>query len=125
MKAADVDYNKLQDFQIVNHFINNSLLTSKVGLCNSLKNLTWWTNNSMDNFFPKCYVLTKLQGDASFMHQNDIEEFNEEYRFIYSSSILKKYVKNSKDEIAKYVHLVPKILVSLNICEKLLLTIDE
>ena len=79
----------------------------------------------MDTFFPKCYTLTKLQGDASCMHQNDIEEFNEEFRFIYSASILKRYVKNSADEIAKYVHLVPKILVSLNICEKLLLTIDE
>jgi len=29
------------------------------------------------------------------------------------------------DNIEKYDHLIPKILVSLNICEKKLLTIDE
>ena len=59
------------------------------------------------------------------MYQNDIEEFNEEFRFIYSASILKRYMKNSSDDIKNYAHLIPKILVSLNICEKLLLTIDE
>jgi len=79
----------------------------------------------MDSFFPKCFTLTKLQGDASAMHQNDIEEFNEEYRFLFSASILKRYVKNSADEVEKYAHLIPKILVSLNICEKQLLTIDD
>ena len=52
------------------------------------------------------------------MHQNDIEEFSEEYRFIYSASILKKYVQNSADDIANYAYLIPKILVALNICEK-------
>lgn len=54
--------NNLHDFQIVNHFSNNNLLTSKVGLAASLKNLTWWTNDSMDSFFPKCFILTKSQG---------------------------------------------------------------
>lgn len=32
----------LHDFQIVNHFSNNNLLTTKVGLCTSLKNLNLW-----------------------------------------------------------------------------------
>ena len=50
---------ELLDFQIVNHFSNNNLLTSKVGLCASLKNLVLWTNNTMENFFPKCFTITK------------------------------------------------------------------
>lgn len=50
----------LYDFQMVNHFSNNNLLTSKVGLSSSLKNLTWWTNESMDTFFPKCFSLSKV-----------------------------------------------------------------
>jgi len=52
---------------MVNHFSNNNLLTSKVGLCQSLKNLTWWTNDTMDNFFPKCFSLSKLQGNQICM----------------------------------------------------------
>jgi hypothetical protein len=54
-----------------------------------------------------------------------MEEFNEEYRFIFSASILKKYVAMAHEDITKYSHLIPKILVSLNICEKRLLSIDE
>jgi len=110
---------------MVNHFSNNNLLTSKVGLCQSLKNLTWWTNDTMDNFFPKCFSLSKLQGNQICMLQNDIDEFDEDYRFIYSTSILKKYVRNGKQEFSTYQHKISSILVALNICEKRLLTIDE
>jgi len=62
-----------------------------VGLCSSLKNLVLWTNSSMEQFFPKCFTITKSQGDFNCPFQNDMEEFNEEYRFIYSISILRKY----------------------------------
>ena len=110
---------------MINHFSNNNLLTSKVGLSSSLKNLTWWTNECMDTFFPKCFSLSKVQGDKNSIFQNDMEEFNEEYRFIFSCSILKKYVDMAKEDIIKYAHLIPKILVSLNICEKRLLSIDD
>lgn len=123
--GQDGPIHELHDFQIVNHFSNNNLLTSKVGLCLSLKNLTWWTNDTMDSFFPKCFCLSKIQGNQNGMLQNDIEEFDEEYRFIYSASILKKYLKVAKQDIETYRYLIPKILVALNICEKRLLTIDE
>jgi len=79
----------------------------------------------MDTFFPKCFTLTKIQGDLSASNHNELEEFNEEYRFIYSASILKKYVKNATSDISTYAYRIPKILVALNICEKQLLTIDE
>ena len=61
----DFDTGPLYDFQIVNHFSNNNLLTSKIGLCNSLKNLTWWTDDSMESFFPSCFVISKVQGDKN------------------------------------------------------------
>ena len=72
----------------------------------------------MDNFFPKCFTLTKLQGDVSASNYNELEEFTEEYRFIYAASILKKYVAHSHEDISTYKHRIPKILVALNICEK-------
>jgi len=59
------------------------------------------------------------------MLQNDIEEFDEEYRFIFSTSVLKNYVAKAAQDIKGWEHTIPKILVSLNICEKRLLTIDE
>ena len=70
---------------MVNHFTNNNLLTSKVGLCSSLNNLQWWADDRMDSFFPTCFIISKNFGDKNSTFQNDIEEFNEEYRFIFSS----------------------------------------
>lgn len=79
----------------------------------------------MDSFFPKCFAISKQQGDKNSLINNDLEEFTEAYRFVFSCSILKKYVEVAKEDIDKYAYQIPKILVSLNICEKLLLTIDE
>ncbi len=79
----------------------------------------------MDSFFPKCFIISKSQGHASTPFENDIEQFNEEYRFVFSASILKKYINKAQQEFETWQHLIPKILVSLNICEKRLLTIDE
>jgi len=48
----------LKDFQITNHFMKNNVITTKVGLCHSLKSLIWWNNVEVDSFFPKCFDLT-------------------------------------------------------------------
>lgn len=79
----------------------------------------------MDNFFPKCFAITKQQGDRSNPANTDLEEFNEEFRFVYSMSLLKKYVHLANEQVQDWSYLIPKILVALNICEKKLLTIDE
>jgi len=36
------------------------------------------------------------------MLQNDIDEFDEEYRFVFSASILKKYVRLAGEDLSKY-----------------------
>jgi hypothetical protein len=49
----------------------------------------------MDSFFPKCFIISKSQGLASTPFENDIEQFNEKYRFVFSASILKKYINKA------------------------------
>lgn len=50
---------ELKDFQITNHFAKNNVITTKVGLCRSLKQLVWWTDEAaVDSFFPRCFDLT-------------------------------------------------------------------
>jgi tubulin monoglycylase TTLL3/8 len=58
---------------MVNHFLKNNLITTKVGLTHSLKNLVWWNTVDMDSFFPKCYDLTENE---------ELEDFRNEFRFI-------------------------------------------
>lgn len=53
--------------------MKNNLITTKTGLCNSLKNLVWWNNVEIDSFFPKCYDLTA---------DLELEDFKNEFRFI-------------------------------------------
>lgn len=67
----------IQEHQIVNHFLNNNLITTKVGICHSLKNLVWWNNVEIDSFFPKCFDLTEGE---------EAEDFKNEYRFIKVSN---------------------------------------
>ena len=59
IKQSEVCNSEIQDYQIVNHFLKNNLITTKVGLCHSLKNLVWWNNVEIDSFFPKCFDLTE------------------------------------------------------------------
>jgi len=41
------------------------------------------------------------------MLQNDIDEFDEEYRFVYSMSILKKYVMIATEDFESWKHQIP------------------
>lgn len=59
--------------------MKNNLITTKVGLTHSLKNLIWWNNVPIDTFFPKSFDLTEME---------EFEDFKNEYRFIKVSSFL-------------------------------------
>jgi tubulin monoglycylase TTLL3/8 len=63
--------------------MKNNLITTKTGLCNSLKYLIWWNTVDMDTFFPKCFDLTDGM---------ETEDFKNEYRFIKAESIVKIYI---------------------------------
>ena len=78
VKMIDVCTQNLQDFQIVNHFFKNNLITTKTGLCQSLKNLVWWNNVEIDTFFPKCFDLTD---------DLELDDFKNEFRFIKVSKL--------------------------------------
>eukprot|EP00347_Sterkiella_histriomuscorum_P014185 403361837 len=110
IKMTDVCTQDLQDFQLVNHFFKNNLITTKTGLCHSLKNLVWWNNVEIDAFFPKCFDLTD---------DMEIEDFKNEYRFIKAESILKTYVAQQS------VNQIEKLLLSIKICERRLKDIDD
>lgn len=69
----EINYNALQEHQIINHFDKNTLITTKVGLCHSLRNLIWFNNVDIDTFYPICFDLNE---------ENDIQDFIEEFKSI-------------------------------------------
>jgi hypothetical protein len=74
IKSKDVIFSEMEEFQIVNHFTKNTLLTTKSGLAKSLRSVNNFHDVDQDSFFPRCFNLNE---------QEEIEDFELEYRFSY------------------------------------------
>lgn len=109
LKHTDIDYQNLQDNQIVNHFENNSQITTKSGLCRNLHNLVWHSNVDIDTFYPRCYNATD---------PIEMDDFKQDFKAIKAECVLKEYARTSGvgEE---------KLLVALNVCEKRMRDIDD
>lgn len=103
LKIKDIEYNKLKDHQIVNHFEKNSCLTSKVGVCRNLRNLTGSDFIDIDEFYPRCYDLE----DA-----NDFEDFIEEFKFTKAESVIKEFLRLKNNNVDKNKELMIKIAIN-------------
>jgi tubulin monoglycylase TTLL3/8 len=53
--------------------MKNNLITTKVGLTHSLKNLIWWNTVDINSFFPRSFDLTDME---------ELEDFKNQFRFI-------------------------------------------
>lgn len=87
LKIKDIEYTKLKDHQIVNHFEKNGCLTSKVGLCRNLKNLIGSEQTDIYEFYPRCYDLED---------SNEFEDFIEEFKFTKAEGIIKEMLLRLK-----------------------------
>jgi hypothetical protein len=93
--GKNIDFDKLNRHQIVNHFQKNSELTRKVCLAKNLKNLIWIKNVNIDSFFPRCYDLTD---------NSEIESFCEDFKLCKVENILAEYYNDGKtypDDVIK------------------------
>ncbi|CAF1538502.1 unnamed protein product [Rotaria magnacalcarata] len=77
---ASYDTNTLTRDQMVNHYSRNGCFTTKVGLCNSLRNLQWFHSGCADEFYPRCYKLSQ---------EDDKVAFVDDYRLTACISFLK------------------------------------
>jgi tubulin monoglycylase TTLL3/8 len=103
LKIKDIEYNKLKDHQIVNHFEKNSCLTSEVRVCRNLRNLIGSDLIDIDEFYPRCYDLE----DA-----NDFEDFIEEFKFTKAEGLVKEFFKMKGSNIDKNRELVTKVAMA-------------
>jgi tubulin monoglycylase TTLL3/8 len=110
LRAKDLDHPNLQSHQIVNHFWKSTAITTKVGLCHSLKNLIWFNNVDIDTFYPQCFDL---------MDRDDFEEFTEQFKAIKAEWIVKRYAFEI-DEVD-----LEALKVSMKIWERRLMDLDD
>ena len=92
VKIVDVESTALMEHQTVNHFPKTPLITSKVGLTHSLRNLFWFRNVDINTFYPRCFDLT-----VNAEHSDFIQEF----KMTRAQSLLKVYVREMRNSFAK------------------------
>jgi len=106
----EIDYDNLRYRQIANHFENMKVLTTKVGLCRSLRNLIWCSNVDINAFYPRCFDLSD---------PNDTERFVEEFKSLKAESVLKRFV-NQSDEVND-----EELAAAMDICERKVKSLDD
>ena len=72
LKKVDLNFLELMPHQIVNHFEKNTSITTKVGLARNIRNLIWFDNEDVDDFYPVCYDLNDLA---------DFDDFIEDFKY--------------------------------------------
>lgn len=87
-KVKDIHFNDLQEGQLVNHFANNGCLTSKYGLCRSLRSMIYNQGVDVFEFYPRCYDLSDL---------SELENFVENYKWTYCESVLKRFAADPSE----------------------------
>jgi tubulin monoglycylase TTLL3/8 len=100
----------LQEFQVVNHFCKSAAITTKIGLCHSLKNLIFFNNVDVDIFFPQCFDL---------QDRDDFEEFVENFKAIKAETVVKKHICDAEEVKAD------ALKAAIKICERRLLDLDD
>ena len=87
VKSADVNFNELEEYQIVNHFKGSACITTKVGLIHTLSNTSFFAIRYQDqnDFFPRSYDLS---------HSSGLQSFLDDYYCLQAESILRRLMKN-------------------------------
>lgn len=117
LKGKDIAYDHLQNYQLVNHFEKASNITTKSGLCKSMKNMIWCCHETSDSFFPKCFDTAD---------DSEYETFTSYYKILKAEGILKDYLaKTEHDRIAYLRERRDQILAAITVSKKRLMEIDD
>lgn len=109
LSTRNIEHDKLEKYQVVNHFENSGEITRKGRLCVNLRNLKWFRDINIDTFFPRCYDISEI---------NDFDDFIEDFKITKAESILKEYYHD-------YRNIPEKILLTcIHIFERKLIDID-
>ena len=109
VRRKDIDFDSLQEHQLCNHFDRSTVITTKAGLCHSLRNLIWFNSVDIDTFYPRCYDLSDTA---------EREDFYTEFKAIRAESVLKQVVSGTvvSEKVLK---------TALKVCKKRMRDLDE
>jgi len=119
LKGSQIPFKMLQKYQIVNHFQKVQCLTTKIGLLQSLRDISFFSNKNIDSIFPRAFDCNEKW---------DYEEFTQYYKLTRAESILKRYIclahENRRND-PEYRDLAPLIKTALKVTIRRLMNLDE
>jgi hypothetical protein len=83
LSSAGIDYAELLPNQMVNHFRNAGVVTTKVGLLHTLGSLRFFANRDEDSIFPRCYDMSS---------KYEVKAFIDDFSFLMADSLLKRLI---------------------------------
>eukprot|EP01017_Pseudomicrothorax_dubius_P040157 TRINITY_DN6245_c0_g2_i2.p1 TRINITY_DN6245_c0_g2~~TRINITY_DN6245_c0_g2_i2.p1 ORF type:complete len:778 (-),score=219.61 TRINITY_DN6245_c0_g2_i2:841-3174(-) len=121
LMSRDIEYDSLNDSQVVNHFEKNTAITTKVGLAKNLRNLIWFNNVDIDTFYPRCFDLADVY---------DHQDFLEEFKAVKAEALLKNFMIKWEQEqgraaLAKDENFLMQTRVALDVCGRRVKDLDE
>ena len=108
IKSRDAFRVVFAPFQYVNHIQNARIITTKVGLTHSLKNLVWSEKVDIGEFFPQSFDLTDKRGE-------EWRDFLEDFKFSQVVAYLKQASYAAVNWVTKNAE---KIYIAIGICER-------
>lgn len=119
LRSKDIDYGSLAESQVVNHFGKANSLTTKAGICRTLKNSVWACDEDEDTYFPKCFETHDKEEYDSFLQY---------YKLLRAESILRKLVRlgdSGQRDSEEYTKLLDtQIKIALSVVERRLVDLD-
>ena len=120
LRSKDIDYGSLSDNQIANHFGKANGLTTKAGICKTLKNSVWACAEDEDSYFPKCFETHDRE---------EYEAFLQYYKILRAESILRKLVAlgdTGQRDSLEYARLIDtQAEVAVRVVERRLVDLDD
>ena len=108
LSAKDIQYDKLLDNQMVNHFFKNREITTKVGLTSNLKA----SQENAETYYPQTFHL----GDAT-----ELADFASYFKFNKAISILKSFIARKVGTNYSYAI----VAMCLSIAKRSLADVDD
>jgi tubulin monoglycylase TTLL3/8 len=111
LNAKDIDYDKLNDKQMVNHFVKNREITTKIGLTKNLK----YECSDQESFFPRSFDLSDY---------NERLEFVSAFKLNKAVSILKIFQKHFAQS-AERTYSVKVVSTAISVVNRSLVDVDD
>merc|ERR1719353_2512948 len=118
LKAEDIRQTELKSHQIVNHFVGNREITTKVGLTTNLKESFWRCDVHSEEYYPQAFCVSDT---------GERDDFIAEFKLTQAQAVLKRFLAHvaGPAHSAELTFGESVLYAALGVCDRLCAELDE